>query len=352
MSFSVFDAERDRAPWELMWGEWMEREPSAHPAYASLFAREGDRCICFAYKSARGSVLFPVIERPLASEPWATAGEKAVDLVTPYGYGGPFCFDADDRQCLADEFWSAFFRWADDRGAVSLFGRLSLFDDQLLSWPRGVFNRQENVVRRLDCTREELWRDYAHKVRKNVNRARRAGLVVELANGATQLDEFCAVYESTMDRNQASRSYYFSRSFFESIVRDLPTSHALFHVRDATRRVVSTELVLASTAHLYSFLGGTRAESFADRPNDLLKHAICEWGIDTGRSAFVLGGGYGGEDGIFRYKRSFAPNGVVMFRVGELVIDAHQCERLTETRRRHEGSTWQPRHGYFPPYRS
>ena len=30
----------------------------------------------------------------------------------------------------------------------------------------------------------------------------------------------------------------------------------------------------------------------------------------------VLGGGYGADDGIFRYKRSFAPHGLVPFFVG------------------------------------
>ena len=36
----------------------------------------------------------------------------------------------------------------------------------------------------------------------------------------------------------------------------------------------------------------------------------------------MLGGGYGADDGIFRYKRSFAPHGLVPFFVGRRVLAA------------------------------
>lgn len=352
MTLRVLEATADREAWLSVWNRWREREPSAHPSYVTSFAKDGDRSLCLAYESRHGSVLFPVIERSLAAEPWMTAeDDKTRDLTTPYGYGGPFCFDVRDADPLQGGFWGAFEAWARERSIASLFGRLSLFPNQLLPWPRGVAEVQNNVVRRLDCTPEELWRDYAHKVRKNVKRARRAGLVVERSEGTRHLDEFCAIYEATMRRNDAADSYFFPRSFFETLVRELEGNHAVFIVRDGDGRAVSVELVLASASHLYSFLGGTLQDAFADRPNDLLKHAVCEWGMETGRTAFVLGGGYGADDGIFRYKRSFAPTGTVPFRVGRLVVDEDACARLVELRRQHDES-WQPREGFFPAYRS
>ena len=74
-------------------------------------------------------------------------------------------------------------------------------------------------------------------------------------------------------------------------------------------RVVSTELVFVAAEHVYSFLGGTLTEALELRANDLLKHEIIRWARDAGRKTFVLGGGYGAADGIFRYKLSFAPKG-------------------------------------------
>ncbi|MEQ9324685.1 MAG: GNAT family N-acetyltransferase [Polyangiaceae bacterium] len=351
MTLRALDSGTDREAWLTNWKRWGEREPSAHPSYATSFARDEDRTVCLTYQSPHGSVLFPVIERPLAAEPWTPDDVSARDLVTPYGYGGPFCFDVSDRDALQGGFWEAFEAWAGQRRIASLFGRLSLFADQLLRWPRGVVEVQSNVVRRLDCTPDELWRDYAHKVRKNVKRARRAGLVVEQSEGTRYLDDLCTIYDATMRRNAAADGYFFPRSFFETLVRELLGNHMVFVVRDTNGRAVSAELVLASSSHLYSFLGGTMQDGFADRPNDLLKHAVCEWGMATGRTAFVLGGGYGADDGIFRYKRSFAPTGTVPFRVGRLVLDEDGCAGLVELRRQHDEG-WRPREGFFPAYRS
>ena len=351
MSFEVLDATADRERWLELWRSWPEREPAAHPAYAQLFAREVDRCVCLASEnSAGGVVLLPVIERPLRAEPWTTPGDGAVDLITPYGYGGPFCF-GDHPQRLGRVFWPAFDRWAQERSAATLFARLSLFADQRLPWSSGVRARQPNVVCDLRLGPEALWKSYKHKARKNVNRARRAGLTVEIDPDGAELDAFCAIYRATLNRRRAAGGYYFGRRFFETIRRELAQSHTFAHVRDKDGEIVASELVLASSHHLYSFLGGTLEHAFADRPADLLKHGTCEWGIETGRTAFVLGGGAQGRDGILDFKLSFAPEGEMMFYSGERVLCADTNARLLACRARSEEGL-RPTAGYFPAYRA
>ena len=354
MSFKVLDHSTDRALWLTFWESWSEREPAAHPDYAALFARDTDRCCCAVHYSERGTVLLPFIERPLSTEPWAEVGEEAVDLVTPYGYGGPFFF-AGDRIELAEAFWPEWDAWARERHAVSFFARLSLFDDQKLKWPEGVSPKQPNIVRSLRLDAKALWMDYKHKVRKNTKRARRAGLTVEFDAVGAELEAFCDIYTGTLNRNEAQTGYYFSRQFFQTIISALPDNHILVHVRTPDGEIVSTELVLASKTHLYSFLGGTRASAFSDRPNDLLKHAVCEWGIESGRTDFVLGGGYRERDGIFNYKASFAPGGEVMFEVGERIFSDEACAQLVGQRaawERGQGHDWAPKQGFFPAYRA
>ena len=157
-----------------------------------------------------------------------------------------------------------------------------------------------------------------------------------------------------MDRRQAGGMYYFGRPWFETLLRGLGDSAVLFHAL-WQGRVVSTELVLVSAENIYSFLGGTDPEAFAVRPNDLLKHHVILWGREQGKRRFVLGGGFEPDDGIFRYKASFAPGGEVAFHVAHLIHDPSVYEDLIARRRRHEvdqGRTWEPRPDYFPAYRS
>ena len=91
------------------------------------------------------------------------------------------------------------------------------------------------------------------------------------------------------------------------------------------------------------------------RPNDLLKHETIRWLRDAGKRAYVLGGGYGADDGIYRYKKAFAPHGDHAFSTQSLVLDPAALELLLAARskwERSQGRTWSPAEGFFPPYRS
>ena len=308
----------DMLEWLRLWESWPQREVFAHPDYVRLFATPGDRVMC-ASLATRGGILFPFLLRPLAREPWAGNGESALDLVSPYGYGGAFAWNCSEKDAV--DFWSEFEAWAKTQRLVSAFVRLSLFPEQQIAFRGQIAEDRPNIVRSLDLTPDALWQDFEHKVRKNVNCAKRSGLSVEIDFDGRRLDEFLKIYYSTMERREASHSYYFPSEFFNAVVRRLPGQYAFFFVLDEGK-AVSAELVLVSVAHIYSFLGGTLAEAFAKRPNDLLKHKIILWGRQAGKLAFVLGGGFSGEDGIYRYKKSFAPAGSRPFCVGRQVHDA------------------------------
>ena len=277
-------------------------------------------------------VLYPFHLRELPS------GPDGHDIVTPYGYGGAFrTGDADP-----EAFWAAFDAWAAEQGVVSELVRLSLFHDRLLPYPGTREQRLVNVVRELG---HDPWMDFEHKVRKNVNKARRSGLQVEIDEAGARLDDFLHVYEGTLARRGADERYRFPREFFERI-RDRLAGHFVFaHVLDGDT-VVSSELALASATTAYSFLGGTDEAAYAARPNDLLKVELFRWAEAAGKRRFVLGGGYEDGDGIFRYKRSFAPHGLMPFEIGTRVLDQDAYDRLTK-------DTGGPRDpGFFPAYRA
>lgn len=338
-----------RRAWMALWERWPGREVFAHPDFVRLFCAEGDRALCAVWDGSGGGVLLPLVARPLSRERWGGRLDSAFDLISPYGYGGPFRWGTPDGPA----FWAAFDGWARRAGAVSCFLRLSLFEEQTLAPPEGVEAIAPNIVRALDLSPEALWMDYDHKVRKNVKRARESGVTFAVDLWGDRLGEFLRIYHATMDRREAAEGYFFGEDFFRTMLRRLPGQALFFHALSGDA-VVSTELVLVSPQHTYSFLGGTLEEAFPLRPNDLLKHEIISWTARTGRKAFVLGGGYQGEDGIFRYKRAFAPDGARPFRAAKLLFDGELYARALSERRRCEaerGLAWEPRPGYFPAYR-
>ena len=305
-------------------------------------------CAVGAYEGA--TILFPLVVRPLAAERWTRPGERRWDAITPYGYGGPFAFGPGPRDDAA--FWRAYEGWCRDERIVSTFARLSLFPDQraTLAVPPEV--RSPNVVRALAGGLDAIWKDYDHDVRTNVKAAQRAGVEVEIDRTGSRLDAFLSIYDHTMRRRGAADFYFFPRGFFERLVARLAGHFAFVHAL-AQGNVVSSELVLCSEERVYPFLGGTRAEAFRMRPNDMLRHRAIAWAIAEGKTAFVLGGGVAPEDGIFRHKRAFAPRGVVPFEVACLVHDAEACADLVRDRTSAAGGLpWAPRPGFFPAYRA
>jgi hypothetical protein len=342
----------DRAAWLELWNRWPEREVMAHPDYVRLFARPSDHVVAAVLRSDTGGVLYPLIVRPLAAEPWGAAGGQACDLTTAYGYGGPFGWNVTEEETQV--FWAEFDEWSRNQEAVTSFDRLSLFPEQLLPFNGEVESKGSNIIRRLDLAESDLWTDYTPKVRQNVNRARRLGLRVEPDASGQRLDEFMEIYNATMTRRGASSQYFHPRGFFESIIRDLAGQFTFFHL-SLNGRVISSELVLLSEQTSYSYLGGSLKEAFEIRGNDLFKHEIITWCRNAGKKVLVLGGGYRGADGILAFKKSFAPNGEVTFRVGTRIYDAALCKRMAEARRsweRAQGNEWIPDPQFFPVYRA
>jgi hypothetical protein len=341
-----------QAKWCSLWDNWPHREVFAHPDYVRLFAQPGDRIMCAAMETAGGGIIFPFIMRPLARESWMPSDAKDCDIVSPYGYGGAFAWNCSEND--ASDFWSDFEAWAVENKIISSFVRLSLFAEQQIPFAGMVASDRLNVVRPLSLTPDELWYDFEHKVRKNVNCAKRSNVIVEIDLQGRRLDDFLDIYYSTMDRRGADGAYYFSKQFFESLIHNLTGQYAFFHAK-CNGVVVSTELVLVSANNIYSFLGGTSYEALAQRPNDLLKYEIIVWGSYAGKKNYVLGGGYGVEDGIYRYKKSFAPNGILPFYVGKQIYDRSAYDHLVLLRRAFEeiqNKAWTPKSGYFPEYRA
>lgn len=355
--FRIFDpaSAGDLREWLEMWNEWPGREVFAHPEYVRLYSGEHSRSLCAAWKSDTVRVLHPFILRDLAGEPFFTGPDGALfDATSAYGYAGPYAWGAGDRDNISGAFWTEFRAWALDHQVVSEFVRLSLFPGAMLRYAGETWPASAQIVRSLDFEEPALWMDFDHKVRKNVGKAIRCGVRIEIDEGGARLAEFLRIYQHTMDRRRALDGYYFPRGFFEQMRKLLPGQFAYFHAL-LGGTVVSTELVLISAQSVYSFLGGTLEEAFDCRPNDLLKFEIMKWARQRGKSHFVLGGGYRGEDGIFRYKRAFAPGGEATYRLGGQIFSGDLYAALVGARQRYaleRGEEWRPRQGFFPAYRS
>nr|WP_245204247.1 GNAT family N-acetyltransferase [Ammoniphilus resinae] len=189
--------------------------------------------------------------------------------------------------------------------------------------------------------------DFEHKVRKSIKKATKTGLEIEIDSKGSRLDDFLKMYYGTMDRSNAKENFYFKEDFFQ-IINEMTNQYVYFHVL-YEGQVISTELVIYGTENCYSFLGGTNREFFHLNANSLLKFEIIKWAKEKGLKRFILGGGYGADDGIYKYKKSFAPNGVYDFYVGKKIFDREKYNELVKIRSKEE--EFNPGTSFFPLYR-
>lgn len=336
-----FDRPPQNEQWLRLWQSVPSRSPYLHPAFLGGLRTPGERAVCLTYSWGTGFLLFPLAIRPV---PTALGRPRLLDAHTPIGYGGAFV--AGERSESGESAaWEAFAAHLHELKVVSVFLRLLPIDDGALAppWTPAYRSVKPNVVVSTRAPLDDIWRRYAHKVRKNVKRAEREDLRVQFGRTGDVVAQFVSIYHATMERVGAAESVKFGEVQLHTLVASMADS-CLVAVAYSGQEAVSAELMLRSDAYLYSFLGGTVPAGFAKRSNDYLKHEVCRYASTAGLDGYFLGGGFRAEDGIYRYKRSFAPDGEVNYHtLGYVIRDDDYASIVPDPDRQTS---------YFPAYRS
>ena len=290
----------------------------------------GGEATFLVLNGAEGSVLFPCLVR-----------DDPVDVVTPYGYGGPLGVGAEPPLAeLADRYGA----WCARRGVVSSFVVFHPLFGNAAAAEAGGFHAgglAGTVAWALEGG--DLLAGMSKGHRRLVRRALREGCEVVVDPRPADLDAFIAVYEQTMERAGASPFYLFPGSYWQSLLHDVPLVRV--DVRDRGE-LVSSVLGMGEPPWLHYHLGGTSEAGLRTGASQLALYSLAEWGREHGYRMLHLGGGVGGrDDSLLEFKRRFAPDGLVPAAVGKAVHDAAAYRRLS----RSDAVDWD---AFFPAYRA
>jgi hypothetical protein len=343
---SVISINEDQK-WDGIVKSFKNYEPHYLSAYAKAFQLHGDgEPLLYYYDDGSTRAMNVVMKRDIAEAVFfknILPPNKMFDISTPYGYGG-FWVEGGDCKALN----RAYDNYCCEQGYVSEFVRFHLFSGYQPHYSGTSYTNTHNVVRSLALPLDEITREFAHKVRTNLRRASASGLQVEIDPRGDRLDDFLKIYYGTMNRKNATEDYFFPKKFFDTINK-LNNNCVYIHVI-SEGQVVSTEIVLYGGENCYSFLGGTNREFFNLRPNEFLKYEVIKWAKENGFKNYVLGGGYGVDDELFKYKKYFAPNGVCDFYIGKKIFDQEKYAKLVAIRKAEAG--FDITGSFFPEYRT
>jgi len=314
--------------------------------YAKAFELIGEgEPLLFYFDDGRTKAVNVVFKRDIAlAEPFKEKLplETWFDLSTPYGYGG-FWIEGENYKTVNDTYEA----YCKDNGFVSEFVRFNLFSGYQPYFTGLSETHMHNVVRNLDISLEDMLMDFENNVRRSIKKANKAGLRAEIDLMGKRLDDFLEIYYGTMERTGAKKSFFFPKVFFQKI-NEMEGNYFYIHVF-YKEKVISTSLYLHETETCYAFLGGTNKDYFDLQPNYYLDYEAFKWAKNKGLKRIVLGGGYGNNDGIYRYKKSFAPNGLCDFYIGKKIYDEEKYRKLVEIRTQED--SFDKNTLFFPAYR-
>jgi len=332
MAFSILTP--DHAEWATLFDRLppKQRDVFYTPSFARLCQRtlnRNDEVLCAALWDKDTAVLYPFAKRDLGRLTALEAFAGHCDITGLYGRGGLVATGANPETLAA--FHAAMADYCRASNIVCGFDRYHpvMANEAHAAAETRVMDIGGFVVVDLRPPLEAIQESFKPSVRKDLRKAERNDIRCFSEADDAHLADFLDIYHGTMARNAASEFYYFSAEYFATLCQTIPGQFHFFYAL-AGEAIVSCELVLHHGKYAHSFLGGTRRESLPLSANPMLKWEIIRTLKAQGCEHFLLGGGTHPDDGIFQFKKAYAPEGVLPSRIGGTIWDFDAYQRLKE----------------------
>ena len=270
------------------------------------------------------------------------------DLATPYGYGGWY-FEGDQTGKDADTFKEEYADWCIENRIVSEFVRFHPVLENASGINNDIYDMTflgNTVAIELD-SEENIWERFSSKNRGHIRVAIKEGVTVKTETSKEAFDIFQKIYETTMDRDDASSYYYFDQDFFNSIRRDLEGNYTLFTAYLGDTAIASSIMLFAGKYMNYH-LSGQLYDYRRYAGTNMILYMAAKWGCERGYNWLHLGGGLGAQEGpLYDFKKSFYKKGEdKLFHIGRKVLNPELYDSLVSMR----GEL--PDGNFFPRYRA
>lgn len=340
----------DSKDWHLALNRFSETDIYFSPEFHRAYEVNGDGVArLFILTEGDEVFIYPFFVRPIDNEIGRLVEGAWYDIETVHGYSGPLSSVADPA--FLKLAWSVFGDWAREQGIVAEFVRFnpSLENIKYADAASHTWIDRQMVVVNLEGSTDQLWTRYRSIQRNMVRKALKTGLECEKLFSLEARNEFRRLHNSTMVRNAASSSSFFSDAYFDYLWSELAGNLELFVVRYHSR-LVSSGLFLRYGNKLHYHFGNSDPHYTKHAPNNLLLHSVAEWGATHGFEKIYLGGGRTAspDDALLRFKLAISPH-LVPYWLGRRIHNQSAYDALCEAWLRKNGKSELPPYSF--PYR-
>lgn len=314
--------------------------------YGKLYeAHEQAETTIFNFENQHGQVTNMFMKKEI---PCRINNRIYYDISTPYGYGGPIITHASDESRLIKDYQKAFSYYSAKERIISEVIRYHPIENDNV---RKLMDAELNhagaqVIRNL---KEPLNENMSKRVLKTYRRNVRKEMTTIIDTTGDYLDDFLQLYYSTMNRNGADDYYYFDRSFFKKLHRELSGNFMYTHIL-MDGKMIASGLVLKDDTYAYAYLGATREEYYGLSPNVNCEIDGIKWLKDNGVSYYIMGRGHAENDGIYQFKKRFARNSDYQCYIGKVIHNTDIYNKLVQMKFKMPNEKINTL--FFPVYRS
>lgn len=312
--------------------------------YGELFAKIENGEIFAAYFETEDiRIFYPFIKREVLYEE-----NKTYDIVTPYGYGGPLIIG--ESQKSVNKFFEIFGEYCNANNIITetiRFHPLYKNHQQCNGFLDLEYIRQTTAVD-LTPSLDTIRKKYSSANRRNIKKAVKNNLTCFVANNTLgNIKVFMDIYGETMDRNNATKYYYFAESYFVKQVKETNICRTFFLFTKLDNEIIAGVMVFIGQKFAHYHLGASKTNYLDLKPNNLLFDFMIEFCKGLGASSLHLGGGYQEDDGLFRFKTSFSNQNNYQYYLGKKIHDQLKYNQINNKLRKQ----FEINERFFPIYR-
>lgn len=337
---------RESKQWDQVVRTFKEYDVYWLSGYVKAFKLHGDgEPILFFYEDDKVKGINVVMKRDVACDKrfeGKVEKDKFFDFSTPYGYGG-WLIEGIEKEGLFDEYEG----WCRKNSIVSEFVRFHpvLKNQEKVSEDYKIIPLGYTVL--LDLTSPDIiWSNLTSKNRNTIRKSQKNEVKIYNGRCPDIFESFKKIYDKTMDKDHADPYYYFDRKFYNSLLEDLPYNSQIFYAvyRD---KIIASSIMLTANGRMNYHLSGSDKEYSHMASVNLILYEAALWGNANGYRTMYLGGGVGsGEDGLFKFKKSFyRKDDLNRFYIGKKIFVQDIYDDLVNMRGINESK-------FFPKYRA
>lgn len=276
------------------------------------------------YENDDGKIFYPYIKRKI------DLNEEYLDIVTPYGYGGPVL---EGDQNAIKMFYRQFNEYCTDNKIITETVRLHplLKNDAYMKDVMNVEYIRKTTAVDLTLSLEEIRKNYTSNNKRNIKKANKEGVTVFISNNIKKdIEIFIDLYYETMNRNNTLSYYYFDRSYFYRQMEEMLLCKSYLLLAEYKNQIIGGILLLIGNEYAHYHLGASKTEYLSLRPNNLLFDAMIEFSKSCGLKLLHLGGGYQENDSLFKFKTSFTNNNNYNYFLGKNILNEKIYKELSQ----------------------